>query len=292
MLLFWKMYGLGLLGLLACTLSNRRINIFIFGFIVVLSLQLIKGGGGFMYARLALPILIYLLIALELWASTRIPSRWYPIAALICGVLFVIAPYPEEVRDGNAQGIVEEKDWYPVEAIEEGRSLGEELQTFLEGTDARIAILGAQAMVAYYAKAPFVLESMAGLTDRELARMPVQKKRIGHGQKATLEYMRQREIDVLLIYRNRVSAPPETLISLGNVEGVLIRYRSVLLNEWKKRGARFVDIPTLIDTSVQDEEDVQKLQELGSFLDLFYFGPSEDIQRQKELTKKISNLQE
>lgn len=281
--LVFGMYGLSILGWVACIRLPSNAKRFLLGFTLILTLQLWKGGGGFMFARLSLPILLCLVIAMELWASSSLPEKRYPLVSLLCGMLFYLSPYPAGLTQGMVSGIVEEKDWYPMEAVENAQRLGIELREFTKETDIRVAILGAQAMLAYYAKLPYVLESMAGLTDRELARMPAQNARIGHGKKASLEYMRERNIDILLTHRNPMSAPDWAKISMGSVNGVLVTYRQSVMEHLRSKGALFVDIPQWIDAQMLN--DVPKEQRIAIFTQMrdFYLVPSQDEDRKQNM---------
>ena len=75
--LVFGMYGLCTLGWVACFRISSPVKRFLLGFSFVLTLQLWKGGGGFMYARLALPIILCLVISMELWASQYISKKYY-----------------------------------------------------------------------------------------------------------------------------------------------------------------------------------------------------------------------
>ena len=279
MYLFWSMYGLGLFGLLSCAFVPPPQRRFLLGAVVIISAQLVKGGGGFMFARLALPILLLSIIGLEVWASDYLSKKRYAQFALLMGGLFFFSPYPPQLKAGMVDGIVEEKDWYPVESVEHAQFLGSELREYIQDTDARVAILGAQAMVAYYSKAPYILESMAGLTDKELARMPANDMRIGHGRKASLSYMRSRNIDILLTHRNPMSAPDWAYISMGSVQGVLITYRPTLMDTLQSRGAYFTNIQEWMDTRIQEDISKQGREVLFEQMIDFYLIPSADSQR-------------
>ncbi|MAA79165.1 MAG: hypothetical protein CL916_07875, partial [Deltaproteobacteria bacterium] len=281
--LVFGMYGLSVLGWFACFGLSSQAKRFLLGFTLIFTIQLWKGGGGFMFARLALPIILCLVIAIELWASTYISEKRYPLIAFIFGIFFAISPYPAGLTQGMVDGIVEEKDWYPIESVLTAKELGLELHEYTKGTDVRISILGAQAMLAYYAKLPYVLESMAGLTDKELARMPAKGNRIGHGKKASLEYMRTRNIDVLLSHRNPMSVPEWAKISMGNVEGVLITYRSPVIEQLRAKGASVTDIPQWIDEQIL--KDLPKGERIDLFDQMhdFYFIPSNDEERKQKM---------
>jgi len=284
-----KMYGLALLGFLYLFRPKSRQHVLLFGFVGLVSLQLIKGGGGFMFARLALPILIMLFLALEYWAHDKLSKQRYLVFALVMGFLVLVSPYPSEIEDGLSQGIVEEQDWYPQTEIQKAQDLGAQLRPFVEESDARIAILGAQAMLVYYAKAPYVLEAMAGLTDRELARLPAKNTRIGHGQKASLRFMQKRGIDCILTHRNRVPAPEFLKIRFGDVDAVLVQYRPEMMATWAKKGAKFVDMPTFVDRVLEGSSPPHELLSLYQILDDFYFQPANDRVRRQRFLEKLEN---
>lgn len=273
------MYGLSALGWIACFRLSSPAKRFLLGFTLILTFQLWKGGGGFMFARLALPIILCLVIAMELWASEHLSKKHYPLVSLSCGLLLYLSPYPSALSQGMVDGIVEEKSWYPKESVKNAKKLGFALRNFAEDTDIRVAILGAQAMLAYYAKLPYVLESMAGLTDKELARMPAKDVRIGHGKKASLKYMRKRNIDILLTHRNPMSAPDWAKISMGNVEGVLVTYRMPLIKKLRKKGASVLDVPKWLDEQISMDTPMEQRRMFAEQMRDYYLLPSKDKAR-------------
>ena len=104
----------------------------------------------------------------------------------------------ETYKDGvvGIEGITEERYWYPNSIIDQAQKQGRDLKDILEETDARIVILGMQAMLAYYGEFPYVLEGMNGLTDYELARRKNALNRVGHGQRLSASYLQERDIDM------------------------------------------------------------------------------------------------
>ena len=94
-------------------------------------------------------------------------------------------------------GITDEHIWYTEEWRQRAEVAGEEVRPFLEDTNIQVVIYGAQAMFAYYAELPYALEGMTGLTDRELAKYPSRDGRVGHGRKASIQYLQERGIERL-----------------------------------------------------------------------------------------------
>ena len=129
-----------------------------------------------MFGRFVLPLIPFLLLMGQNGVeSLFISNRNKQILIAIMSSLFLLlcrhSPDLETFHDGvvGIEGITEERYWYPHSIVEQAQRQGKELKDVLEGTDARIVILGMQAMLAYYGEFPYTLEGMNGLTDSELA---------------------------------------------------------------------------------------------------------------------------
>lgn len=260
-------------------------------------------GGDFMFARFCLPITPALLLGLERVAA-RIPrpSAAWGLALATAGALAFLRVYPEQLRNRvgkldelGIQGIVEERDWYPDTYVALARTRGEQLRVLLEGTDARVLILGGQAMLAYYAEYPYTLEGAGGLTDPEIARLWVgDHARIGHKDNVTIEYLQGRDIDLWFMLLPPVPEYPYyswSKIEVGQgLEGMIVSYRKPLLDLLRARGARFQDGGQVVDEYAallpgQDDERVRITHET---LRGWYFSHTPDPAREAPFLARLA----
>jgi hypothetical protein len=184
----------------------------------------------------------------------------------------------ETYQDGvvGIEGITEERYWYPHSIIELAQKQGRELKDILEETDARIVILGMQAMLAYYGEFPYVLEGMNGLTDYELARRKNELNRVGHGQRLSASYLQEREIDMFIDFRLQRPTHPFFYIQITpDLGGQLFVFRTPLLQQLKERGSQFTDIEDVFEEALKQDVPTQYLKDQGvpiSYLQKYYLG--------------------
>ncbi len=195
-------------------------------------------GGDFMFARFALPVTPLLLLQVEtLSAHLTLPAlRWGVVLVLLAG-LALARPPASMFHLSNPTGIVEERAFYPRQRVEEARRAGGELERAFAGVPVRVAIYGSQAMLAYYARFPYVLEAHTGLTDREIARQPLSARgRVGHEKTVGLAYLRTRDIDFVFGFGLfPVRPPPQLRIQVGGVTGTIVRPRPEVLEALRGR---------------------------------------------------------
>ncbi len=248
---------------------------------------LARVGGDFMFARFLLPISPLALLALESWGRSqrRVPFIAFSGVAL-AGVLLARAPADLDFTspdDVGVSGVVEERNWYPSEWVEEARRWGGVVAVAAEGTDLRLAFHGTQAMLAYYTHVPYALEAHVGLTDRELARMaPQEGMRLGHGVKADLPFLRSRGIDVRLDFRLEQPVTHLTSIDFGKgVTGRILTYRREVLDVLASRGVKFVDFPSFLDEYLAEINDMpeEKVRSEYASFQSYYFRHNDDPAR-------------
>ncbi len=279
---------------------GRRAGGLLVAVLVCTGLYVGRVGGDFMFARFLLPVTPLAFLALEA-ALCRVDSlalqRVVSVAAVL-GVAF--APYPEAILGsdpGNVghAGVVEERDWYPVEWVAEAGRQGSVLSEILEGTTARVAFHGTQAMLVYYGQVPYALEAHVGLTDRELARMtPPEGERVGHGVKADLDFLRQRGIDLRLDFRLQQPVTSLTKVDLGQgVTGRILTYRNEVMEVLVARGAQFIHFPSFLDAYIAaiDEMDDLKVQKEYASFSAYYFDHNDDSVRQQAFQNRLSGIQ-
>ncbi|HET9299743.1 MAG TPA: hypothetical protein VFO11_07335 [Candidatus Polarisedimenticolaceae bacterium] len=195
-------------------------------------------GGDFMFARFALPVTPLLLLQAETLCAHLAPAslRWGVALVLLAGLAPARTP-AAMFHLTNPTGIVEERAFYPRQRVEEARRAGAELERAFAGVPVRVAIYGSQAMLAYYARFPYVLEAHTGLTDREIARRPLPARgRVGHEKTVGLAYLRTRDIDFVFGFGLfPVRPPPERRIQVGSVSGAIVRARPQVLEALRGR---------------------------------------------------------
>ncbi len=162
-------------------------------------------GGDFMFARFLIPVVPLIVVAGEKLigaiAAEKMRSALFPAFILLGWILAAALRY--DPYKGEAlpviSGISEESKFYTPARISLVRSLGEELAPFVRTSGVRLAFVGAQASLIYYLAPGIAIESETGLTDRLIARQPLESRgRIGHEKTAAAEYLQSRGIHLLL----------------------------------------------------------------------------------------------
>ncbi len=267
-------------------------------YLAIYLLHIARAGGDFMYARFCIPLVPFACMGLEVLfheGRRRVPAvQWLgwllPAAALL-------APTPDalfgDVGEGGvgSGGIVDERSWYPPEAIELAKQQGAILAECVSQTPVRVAYYGTQAMLMYYADLPYALEPHVGLTDHTLARMPPpDESRVGHGQKADDSYLRSRNIDLVLRYRIQLPTTQITAISFPEgISGRLLSYRRPVVAQLRACGARVVDFEAFLDqwiTQMDTADDSTVAKAYGSFSE-FYFERNDDPVREAPFRNRL-----
>ena len=146
-------------------------------------------------------------------------------------------------------------------------------------------------MFAYYADFPYVLEGMAGLTDKDLARLPSLDGRVGHGNKVTTEYLQQRGIDLYIDFRFNRSKPGLNHIQLGDLAGYIFVYRTEVMATLRNNGANFVDFPNFLDQYDLSGKSKADIERDYRFFQKYYFQHNDDPIRAARFTN-VTTLQE
>jgi hypothetical protein len=224
------------------------------GLVLAYTLLVMRVGGDFMYARLLIPATPLVLILLELglarlaWRQ-RLLEPIVAVAAL-APMLILRNPIPPS---GSVGGIVNERGFYSADAMEKTRREGAILRRYFAGLPVTMAIAGSQASLAYYARAPIVIEGQTGLTDRVVARQPLARRgRVGHEKVAPADYIFRRRVDFTVHHFPGVTLHLDAeipLIAIGfdGVPARIVHWDSVLLAELQRRGAEFEDFPRTLD---------------------------------------------
>jgi len=273
--------------------AGRRAGVLVGGLTLAWLVHVLRVGGDFMFARFLLPITPLLLLALERWLGRlrEVPGTSLGLA-LACGLGLSVPP-AGLLEDDGIGGVVEERNWYPESWREEARRQGAVLRRVLEGSDARVVFYGTQAMLMFYGEVPYALEGHVGLTDREIARNPPPAgTRIAHGKKATLDYLRSREIDFVLAYRLQLPAPELTRLDLGEgVRGRLVTYRSGVAEQLRANGARFVDFEAFLDHYLADIDHMPREKVEREYVQFrgYYFDHNDDPTREASFEARLAD---
>ena len=104
--------------------------------------------------------------------------------------------------------------------VEMARDIGGAIQEAFAGVETTVAIGGSQVMLAYYARFPNAIE-MNGLTDREIARRPLQQRGwVGHEKGIALwdTYLIQRKTNMLFGVTHYLPVPDDRIGALRNLQ--------------------------------------------------------------------------
>jgi hypothetical protein len=254
-------------------------------FTVIFTLYLVRLGGDFMFARFFIPITPFLFYLMEIFANRMLAKKYFiPFAAAVLLATHFYR-YPPEIRNLSNK-VVEERYFYPKERIEEARQKGAILSRYLKNTTAKVAVFGSQAMLAYYAEFPLVIEGENGLTDTYLAHQVIQKRiRPGHEKVAPVEYLFQRDVNFFFSFGLWVfpKAGDFRDIYFGDVRGRIIIYDRDLMKELRKYNEiRFTDFEEFLDDYIKKINTIPRttLIDHYTFFKNFYFNHNLDPARQ------------
>lgn len=261
-------------------------------------------GGDFMFGRFVMPITPALYLGFELL------RRSYPGAgpALLLGALAIAGTelrlFPEQLRNkGDINGIVEEPTYYPAQEVAHKRRCAELLRGLYGQYESRIAIGGAQAMIAFYGKFDQVIECSTGLTDEYLAHLPIgDRTRIGHEKSIERDpdYLLRRRVQFQLDTRPRSEVPgiePHRLIVFGpewpegQCWGRIVTYDRALMRHLRTQpGVQFVDVEAYLDSTVLPglaAMPTAEVEKLWRELQRFYFNYNDDKPREDAFRARL-----
>jgi hypothetical protein len=145
------------------------------------------------------------------------------------------------------------------------------------------------------------IESQTGLTDRWIAHQPIARRgRIGHEKAAPLDYLIDRREVHFTIHHfagaalDLDSAIPMVPIVFDTVPGRIVCWDPAVLDELRRRGARFVDFPAWLDQyaptldSLRDDQAAQAYQRIRRL----YFEHVRDPRREALFLARLSRGRE
>lgn len=223
------------------------------------SFYLFKLGGDFMFARFIIPITPLLFLLTEKYllcilfnSKNEIIARFLKMtyAPTFISLFFIVTvllryDFYKGEKYPNIRGISEEYKVYPIEFVHNMQKKAAQHKTALVESKAKIAILGAEALLAYYWNPVETIEAVSGLTDSFIASQEVKERGMpGHEKEAPIEYLRDRRVNL------RLAKPPSdrdhgfNQISMDGMIGygeIVAYVPSVMLSLKKHPGIQFKD---------------------------------------------------
>ena len=261
------------------------------------TLYVVRVGGDFMFARLLIPTVPFFLIALERAAEilTRGSSaaRWGVAALALVGQIATPMPLDD---DKEVHGIVDEPRIYTRDAMTRTRNEGLTLRRYFDGLPVRLAYVGSQAALAYYARPPVAIECQTGLTDSTIAHRHLERRgRIGHEKVAPVDYLLQRRVDFVIhrfagVTLDLDAELPFVVIDFDTIPGRIVHWDPPVLAEVRRRGARFVDVTTVLDQYGPTLETLTDEQAADAFARMrrFYFDGVDDPRRRAMFEARLA----
>ena len=256
-------------------------------------------GGFLLFGRVVVPVTPLLLVLAELGLSGLLASRpaIQALAAAIAAVAVALTPYPFQ-GEGWVMGIVNEWRFYPPWKVAAMQGQGLTLRRYFAGLPVRLAFLGGEARMVYYARPAVAIECQTGLTDRVIARQVLAERgRVGHEKQASLDYLLDRRAAHFIFHPTAQAdlsldkAIPMELVNLGGVSGLVLTWDSALMDSLRGRGARFEDFPTRLDrllTEVPAASDSQ-VRVAYDALARFYFRHVSDPRRERPFLDRLES---
>jgi hypothetical protein len=275
-----------------CLRSGRREPVVLFAILsLVVILYVTHLGGDFMFARFLLPITPLLYLGLE--DTLRGRRGWLPVGTAVAVVATLVAQIPHRrIFPGRdpVQNIVDERNVYPADWVTMRKRQGEELRAIFQGLPSRFGILGGQASLAYFARLSYVVEKY-GLTDRAIARKPVEERgRPGHEKVALESDLIDRHVNFR--FRAATDSLPGALneVQFGEMRALNVVYDPDLMAKLKGRpGFRAIDYREYFDMLMThgDEMSEEEVRKVWVFYRDHYFVYDKDVDRLSRIARLI-----
>ncbi len=205
---------------------------------------------------------------------------------------------PSTLRDRReVAGIVDEALVYPREAIEVAHEEGETLRRYFDGLPIRMAYVGSQAALVYYAKPSVAIESETGLTDRTIAHQPLAKRgRVGHEKVASWRYLIEERRVHFVIHRFSGQtlmlddAIPLVPVAFDSVPGRVVFWDPPVMEELARRGAVFPEFGKWLEDYSHEVEQLPDAYAVEAYARLrrFYFDHVEDPVREAPFQARVA----
>lgn len=268
-------------------------------------------GGDFMFTRFCLPVTPALLLSFQLLVSRlRVGAAVVLLGFVVVGCVSsyltksMVAPYKW------SHFIAEEQENYPVWRVDMARTVGQSLREQLRGTEAVVAIAGMEAMLAYYAEFPTVIDRY-GLTDREIAHRQISGRfKIGHEKVSPMTdpYLQERRVsfvfgplvDYVAIPGDRIGErrnidfhvrEPHGEQKSGWVKATMVTYQVPVMEKLRGRAdVRFTPFEDYLDTYIAElpKKDRREVELDYPAFQRFYFDHANDARRQRAFERFLA----
>lgn len=260
-------------------------------FIHAYTFYVVRVGGDFMYARLLVPTIPFYAILLE-HLLFRVPKlKWHAaFAAVLCAAMLLM---PCPVGSDFEDGVIEERLNYARMAryLEYKSSV---LKTAFDGLPVRLGIFGSEARLAAQLDIAEFIECH-GLCDRLIAHQQIDARgTVGHEKTATPNYLvAQRKAHFTMLTPKGFDLYffiPKHEMLLDNIVCHVLHWDAPLMAELKRRGAVFVDFPTVLDAYIagrmSTESDAEVWKQYAK-CQRFYFAFNDDMERENAFRKRL-----
>jgi hypothetical protein len=244
-----------------------------------------------MFARLLLPVVPVLYLALE-WLGRRfLPAGGGVLAVLVTAAATLCSFQHEGLLQREIwNGIGDERAQYPSERVQGIREVGRQMREALAGAPCRVVFFGTQAMLVYEGGFSYALEGTTGLTDAHLAHLQLGTRgRVGHEKSIYQDagYALQRGVHFLLErYQDLVQQEPWREISFFGMPATIVIWDRALMARLRGQpGIRFTDFEPWLDeylAALPEKEPAQVRADLERFK-VYYFAHNADPERLERL---------
>jgi hypothetical protein len=283
---------------------------------VYLLLFVARVGGDFMYARFVIPVVPFMMFAVE--TAVVDSSRRHRVIPLVAFAILGVSIGTVEngmrdrmlqrVENGSPKyvshkGIIDEHYLRTVvDDIRKDRAFGEFLRPYFKGLHATVLLKG-RACIGYYAGFETCIENF-GLTDKYIAHLPIEgRSRPGHEREAPHKYLVERGVDFIFdgktLFFGRARQQEFAWFNLpdGRVVRVqLVTYDRELMHALAARmgpAFEYTDFEKYLDLYIARElpkkGGVELLGDYTLFRD-YYFLHNDDPRRERPFLEKLGGL--
>ncbi|MCP5497945.1 MAG: hypothetical protein H7A23_25610 [Leptospiraceae bacterium] len=245
-------------------------------------------GGDFMFARFFIPITPFFYLLFEyfnniLFQKERI--QWVFFTIILLSTVLYYNPY-KGLALPLIDGIAEENKIYKRELVNQVKKRLETWKDVFQKKQIRIAIGGSQAIFAYYLDT-YALEAVTGLTDKHIASQHLfTRKRIGHEKLASIDYMREKNVHLLMADLGLPGESEYNTFYYKNLpgKGRIIIYDSKIMGSLQELGEfEFIPFEKYLDNYLQNAKYIRKDVVQSDFLEFqkYYFDHNDDKNRKQ-----------
>jgi hypothetical protein len=240
-------------------------------------------GGDFMFARFYIPVTpLFYLAAQEAFRGFQRRAFCVALAFLLAAGTLAAPLVRDRVLPGRdlVHGITDESRWYPPDVVRGLRHQADVLHRLCTGTSLRVVLPAGRSMVGYFSRIPYAVES-TGLTDAEIARLPITKRgRPGHEKGPTDELLARRQVPLVLLWGAHRAAPlaPMKQVRVEDLYFRLVYYDAAVMDLLTRRGAQFLAMPVHLDRYLDraGRMPIERLRRDFADFDQFYFQHTDD----------------